>query len=53
MPTGHWLSWRLKAFAWKQAPLDTAELASILVPALAATDLDTLAEALGVTAGRQ
>jgi ATP-dependent DNA helicase DinG len=32
----------------EQAPLDTAELASILVPALAATDLDTLAEALGV-----
>ena len=34
-----------------QAPLDTAELASILVPALAATDLDTLAEALGVASG--
>jgi DNA polymerase-3 subunit epsilon/ATP-dependent DNA helicase DinG len=32
----------------EQAPLDTAELASILVPALAATDLDTLAEAVGV-----
>ncbi|HEX5992869.1 MAG TPA: hypothetical protein VFY70_09885, partial [Thermomicrobiales bacterium] len=32
----------------EQAPLDTAELASILVPALAATDLHTLAEALGV-----
>jgi DNA polymerase III epsilon subunit-like protein len=32
----------------EQAPLDTAELASILVPALAATDLDTLADALGV-----
>ena len=26
----------------EQAPLDTAELASILVPGLAATDLDTL-----------
>ena len=35
----------------EQAPLDTAELAAILVPALAATDLDTLGEALGVTAG--
>ena len=34
-----------------QAPLDTAELASILVPALAATDLDTLREALGVAPG--
>ncbi len=33
----------------EQAPLDTAELASILVPALPATDLDTLAEALGAT----
>jgi Rad3-related DNA helicase/DNA polymerase III epsilon subunit-like protein len=32
----------------EQAPLDTAELASILVPALAATDLDTLADVLGV-----
>ena len=32
----------------EQAPLDTAELASILVPALAATDLETLAEALGI-----
>jgi Rad3-related DNA helicase len=35
----------------EQAALDTAELASIVVPALAATDLDTLAEALGVAAG--
>ena len=33
----------------EQAPLDTAELASILVPGLASTDLDTLGEALGVT----
>ena len=32
----------------EQAPLDTAELASILVPGLASTDLDTLGEALGV-----
>jgi Rad3-related DNA helicase len=35
----------------EEAPLDTAELASILVPALAATDFDTLREALGVTTG--
>ena len=35
----------------EQTPLDTAELASILVPALAATDLDTLAEALGIAVG--
>ena len=35
----------------EEAPLDIAELASILVPALAATDFDTLREALGVTAG--
>ncbi len=35
----------------EQAPIDTAELASILVPALAATDLETLGEALGVAAG--
>ena len=34
-----------------QAPLDTAELASILVPALPATDLDTLREALGGATG--
>jgi DNA polymerase-3 subunit epsilon/ATP-dependent DNA helicase DinG len=34
-----------------QAPLDTAELASILVPGLASTDLDTLREALGVASG--
>ncbi|MCD6056672.1 MAG: exonuclease family [Thermomicrobiales bacterium] len=33
----------------EQAPLDTAELASILVPGLASTDLDTLGEALDVT----
>jgi DNA polymerase-3 subunit epsilon/ATP-dependent DNA helicase DinG len=32
-----------------QAPLDTAELASILFPGLAATDLVTLSDALGVT----
>jgi len=32
----------------EQPPLDTAELASILVPGLASTDLDTLSEALGV-----
>jgi len=34
-----------------QAPLDTAEPASILVPALPATDLDTLREALGGATG--
>ena len=34
-----------------EAPLDTAELASILVPGLASTDLDTLADALGVSSG--
>jgi Rad3-related DNA helicase/DNA polymerase III epsilon subunit-like protein len=35
----------------EQPPLDTAELASILVPGLASTGLDTLAEAVGVTSG--
>jgi len=35
----------------EQAPLDTAELASILVPGLASTGLDTLGEALGVDSG--
>jgi Rad3-related DNA helicase len=35
----------------EQPPLDTAELASILVPGLASTGLDTLAETVGVTSG--
>ena len=50
-PTGRWLFWRLKAFAWNSLRSIPPNWRRSLVPALAATDLDTLAEALGIAVG--